>query len=137
MPLDAAVQSVTATLNYLGPIAEKPTRYVDEPPAGRPRWNGAEEPHEVPIIDGRGRAGAGFTVGAVRCRQLYRCRSGSERSRLSRSGRRDHIGAVQPDASLVLFLPDAAGRGAADQVPRFRIRRPRALVVPHRIQGSD
>jgi hypothetical protein len=61
MPLDAAVQSVTATLNYLGPIAEKPTRYVDEPPAGRPRWNGLEEPHEVPIIDGRARAGA-FTL---------------------------------------------------------------------------
>ena len=37
-------------------------------------------------------------LGAVRCRQLYRCRSGSERSRLSRSGRRDHVGAVQPDA---------------------------------------
>ena len=61
MPLDVAVQSVTAILNYLGPIAEKPTRYVDEPPAGRPRWNGVEEPHEVPITDGRARVGE-FTL---------------------------------------------------------------------------
>ena len=56
MPLDAAVQSVTATLNYLGPIEEKPTRYVDEPPAGRPRWNGVDEPHLLPITDARAQA---------------------------------------------------------------------------------
>lgn len=61
MPLDAAVQSVTATLNYLGPMAEKPRRYVDEPPPGKPRWNGVEDAHLLPITDARPRAGE-FTL---------------------------------------------------------------------------
>jgi hypothetical protein len=49
-------RAVTATLNYLLPSAEKPARYVDDPPAGKPKWNGVEDRHAVAIEDGRAHA---------------------------------------------------------------------------------
>jgi len=57
MPLDVTVspKSVTATLHYLVRGAEKPVRYVDEPPPGAEGYNGIDDPHEVRIEDGRGR----------------------------------------------------------------------------------
>jgi hypothetical protein len=57
MPLDVTVQpkSVTATLHYLLRGAEKPVRYVDEPPTGAAGYNGVDDPHEVRIEDARGR----------------------------------------------------------------------------------
>jgi len=57
MPLDVAVASktLTATLYYLIRGDEKPARYRMEPPAGVPRWNGIDDPHEVMIEDARGR----------------------------------------------------------------------------------
>ena len=57
MPLDVTVspKSVTATLNYLVRGAEKPVRYVDEPPAGAPGYNGIDDPRQVRIEDARGR----------------------------------------------------------------------------------
>jgi hypothetical protein len=63
MPLDAQAQSrtVTASLNYLLPSQEKPTRYIAEPPPGRPAWNGINEVHAVTIEDGRSHA-ADFTL---------------------------------------------------------------------------
>jgi hypothetical protein len=57
MPLDATAspRTTTATLHYLKRSAEKPARYVMEPPPGVPAWNGIEDPHEVRIEDARGR----------------------------------------------------------------------------------
>jgi hypothetical protein len=57
MPLDVSVQlkPVTTTLHYLKRGAEKPTRYVEEPPPGVPAWNGIDDPHEIRIEDARGR----------------------------------------------------------------------------------
>ena len=57
MPLDVASQakSLTATLHYLERGAEKPTRYVDDPPPGVPQWNGIDDPREIRIEDARGR----------------------------------------------------------------------------------
>ena len=56
MPLDtASPRTVTATLHYLTRGAERPARYVDEPPAGVPVWNGIDDPREVRIEDARGR----------------------------------------------------------------------------------
>ncbi len=59
MPLDdiRTRPALTATLNYLKPGAEKPARYVGEPPPGVPEWNGLDDPHDVRIEDGRGREG--------------------------------------------------------------------------------
>jgi hypothetical protein len=59
MPLDAQAPShtVIATLNYLLPGNEKPTRYVGEPPAGRVAWNGVNDARSVRIEDGRSHAG--------------------------------------------------------------------------------
>ena len=63
MPLDVSVtpKSVTATLHYLLRGAEKPVRYVSEPPLGAPAYNGIDDPHEVRIEDARGREGE-FTL---------------------------------------------------------------------------
>jgi hypothetical protein len=63
MPLDAPLQPqrVTSTLHYLRRGAERPARYVCEPPPGVPVWNGIDDPHEVTIEDARGRA-AEFTL---------------------------------------------------------------------------
>lgn len=63
MPLDhrTSLQTLTATLHYLKRGAEKPTRYVAEPPPGVPQWNGIDDPHEVVIEDARGRE-AEFTL---------------------------------------------------------------------------
>jgi len=63
MPLDIMpkAQNVTATLHYLKRGAEKPARYVTEPPPGVPRWNGIDDPHAVTIEDARGRE-AEFTL---------------------------------------------------------------------------
>jgi hypothetical protein len=57
MLLDTAVapQTLTSTLYYLKRGAEKPARYVIEPPPGVPRWNGIDDPREVMIEDARGR----------------------------------------------------------------------------------
>src|SRR5215469_11382229 len=57
MPLDVTVspQTVTSTLHYLKRGAEKPTRYVAEPPPGVPAWNGIDDPREMTIEDARGR----------------------------------------------------------------------------------
>ena len=57
MPLDLArpAQTTTAELHYLKRTAEKPARYVTEPPPGVPVWNGIDDPHMVTIEDARGR----------------------------------------------------------------------------------
>ena len=58
MPLDIATrrqQTTTAELHYLIRTAERPARYVTEPPPGVPRWNGIDDPHTVLIEDARGR----------------------------------------------------------------------------------
>jgi len=46
---------LTATLHYLKRGAEKPTRYVFDPPPGVPQWNGTDDPRQVAIEDARGR----------------------------------------------------------------------------------
>jgi len=63
MPLDATVQTkpLTATLHYLKRGPEKPVRYVSDPPADVPQWNGIDDPHQIRIEDGRGRE-AEFTL---------------------------------------------------------------------------
>ena len=64
MPLDIAPprqHTTTAELHYLIRTAEKPTRYVMEPPPGVPAWNGIDDPHPVLIEDARGR-GPEFTL---------------------------------------------------------------------------
>ena len=48
-------KNLTATLHYLKRGAEKPTRYVDEPPPGAPIWNGIDDPRDIAIADARGR----------------------------------------------------------------------------------
>jgi hypothetical protein len=48
-------KSLTATLHYLKRGAEKPTRYVNDPPPGVPQWNGIDDPREIRIEDARGR----------------------------------------------------------------------------------
>ncbi len=48
-----ASRTITATLNYLRPSQEKPTRWIIDPPAGQPQWNGVADPHEVTIEDAR------------------------------------------------------------------------------------
>jgi hypothetical protein len=58
MPLDIALplqQTTTAGLHYLKRAAERPARYVIEPPPGVPEWNGIDDPHLVTIEDARGR----------------------------------------------------------------------------------
>jgi hypothetical protein len=57
MPLDIAPpgqHTTTAELHYLTRTAEKPTRYVMDPPSGVPGWNGIDDPHTVLIRDARG-----------------------------------------------------------------------------------
>jgi hypothetical protein len=63
MPLDAAAlpRTVTATLYYLQRGPERPARYLFEPPAGVPAWNGVDDPREMRIEDARGRE-AEFTL---------------------------------------------------------------------------
>ena len=63
MSIDAAVQPkpLTATLHYLKRGAEKPVRYVFDPPPGVPQWNGLDDPREIAIEDARGREGE-FTL---------------------------------------------------------------------------
>ena len=60
MPLDvtASRQTTTAELHYLKRTAEKPARYVMEPPPGVPQWNGFDDPRQVTIADARGRESA-------------------------------------------------------------------------------
>jgi hypothetical protein len=45
---------LTTTLHYLKRGPEKPVRYVFDPPAGVPQWNGIDDPHEITIEDARG-----------------------------------------------------------------------------------
>lgn len=63
MPLDisSAPNNVTATLHYLQRTAQRPVRYVGEPPPGAVSWEGIDDPREVLIEDGRGREGE-FTL---------------------------------------------------------------------------
>jgi hypothetical protein len=63
MPLDAQTQTrtVTASLNYLLPSSDKPTRFVSEPPPGRLAWNGINDVRAVAIEDGRSHP-ADFTL---------------------------------------------------------------------------
>jgi hypothetical protein len=63
MPLDVAApaKTVVAELHYVKRSAEKPTRYVMEPPPGVPAWNGIDDPRHVRIEDARGRE-AEFTL---------------------------------------------------------------------------
>ena len=63
MPLDAQAQArtITASLNYLLPGRDKPTRYVNAPPPGRPAWNGINDVRTVNIEDGRAHE-ADFTL---------------------------------------------------------------------------
>jgi hypothetical protein len=60
MPLDVTTsrQTTTAELHYLKRTAEKPARYVMDPPAGVPQWNGIDDPRQVTIEDARGRESA-------------------------------------------------------------------------------
>jgi hypothetical protein len=48
-------QTTTAKLHYLIRTADKPTRYVMDPPPGVSVWNGIDDPHMVTIEDARGR----------------------------------------------------------------------------------
>jgi hypothetical protein len=63
VPLDItrSPQTLTARLHYLRRSAEKPVRYVNEPPPGVPEWNGLDDPRDVTIEDARGRE-AEFTL---------------------------------------------------------------------------
>jgi len=45
---------LTTTLHYLKRTPEKPVRYVFDPPAGVPQWNGIDDPHQIAIEDARG-----------------------------------------------------------------------------------
>jgi hypothetical protein len=42
---------VAATLNYLGPMTERPHNYTFDPPPGVPRSNVVRKPHTVAIHD--------------------------------------------------------------------------------------
>jgi hypothetical protein len=63
MPLDVALSSrtLTTTLHYTRRGAERPVRYVNEPPPGVPAWNGIDDARTVTIEDARGRE-AEFTI---------------------------------------------------------------------------
>ncbi len=52
---DIRPKPLTATLHYLKRGREKPVRYVFDPPAGVPQWNGIDDPREIRIEDARGR----------------------------------------------------------------------------------
>jgi hypothetical protein len=56
MSLETIVQPkpLTTTLHYLKRGAEKPVRYVSDPPSGVPSWNGIDDPREIRIEDARG-----------------------------------------------------------------------------------
>ena len=54
---DIVTKPLTATLHYLKRGLEKPVRYVFDPPAGVPRWNGIDDPRQIVIADARGREG--------------------------------------------------------------------------------
>ena len=55
MPLDlSGPKPLTTTLHYLKRGAEKPTRYVDDPPPGVPAWNGIDPEN-----------GSGASIGGV------------------------------------------------------------------------
>jgi len=58
---DIRPKPLTATLHYLKRGPEKPVRYVFDPPAGVPQWNGIEDPHAIRIEDARGHEGE-FTL---------------------------------------------------------------------------
>jgi hypothetical protein len=63
VPLDAipSGKTLTATLHYTKRGAERPVRYVGEPPPGVPSWTGIDDPQAVRIEDARGRE-ADFTL---------------------------------------------------------------------------
>ena len=52
---DIHTKPLVATLHYLKRGAEKPVRYVFDPPAGVPQWNGIDDPRQIAIEDARGR----------------------------------------------------------------------------------
>ena len=49
-----APKHLTTTLHYLKRTAERPVRYVEEPPPGVPQWNGIDDPRQIRIEDARG-----------------------------------------------------------------------------------
>jgi hypothetical protein len=61
---DIRPKPLTATLHYLKRGPEKPVRYVFDPPAGVPQWNGIEAPHAIRIEDARGHEGE-FTLDRI------------------------------------------------------------------------
>jgi hypothetical protein len=65
-----------------------------------------------------------------------RPRSHRLRSDLSQPARRDLLGEVQSEPSLVLFPGNDRGRGAVAEVLRFRDRRADALRAAHRLRRS-
>jgi hypothetical protein len=48
-----ALSFVSAELNYLAPLRDRPRTYTFEPPPGEPRTNTVPEPHALPIYDVR------------------------------------------------------------------------------------
>ncbi|OCQ90312.1 hypothetical protein BCD67_21430 [Oscillatoriales cyanobacterium USR001] len=52
-PSLSSLSHIEAELNYITPMAEKPYKYVCEPPVGIPRENCVYESHRVPIWNGR------------------------------------------------------------------------------------
>jgi hypothetical protein len=48
-----ALSFVTAELNYLAPIKDRPRTFTFEPPPGEPQSNAVPEPHALPIYDAR------------------------------------------------------------------------------------
>ena len=61
LALHVRPETVTATLHYLQRTAERPVRYVGEPPPGAVEWNGIDDPREIRIEDARGHE-AEFTL---------------------------------------------------------------------------
>jgi hypothetical protein len=54
LPSKTLPKTLTTTLHYLKRGAEKPTRYVEEPPPGVPAWNGIDDPRQIVVEDARG-----------------------------------------------------------------------------------
>ncbi len=54
LPSRTVSKTLTTTLHYLKRGAEKPARYVEEPPPGVPAWNGIDDPRQVVVEDARG-----------------------------------------------------------------------------------
>ncbi len=105
--------------------AQRPYRELGAAPGARPSRRRRGRALEAPLrhrqrVAADPRAGAGFAAGAVRRAQLHRRRFDRQRSRLRPCARRDLAGRLQPGAPLVLFLGQAARRGAVHPGARQR-----------------